>query len=94
MMKRTTRKAPDGGTRQGAAAQGAVAQPGQPWSERPWTHSYGPGVPADLVLPKGSLVDLLDQSVRRYGSKTALEFFGAGTSLVSWENSSAVPRQA
>jgi long-chain acyl-CoA synthetase len=75
MMKKTTRKTSDDDT-----GQGAAAQPGQPWSERPWTNSYGPGVPADLVLPKGSLVDLLDQSVRRYGSKTALEFFGAGTS--------------
>ncbi|MCU1434275.1 MAG: AMP-dependent synthetase and ligase [Pseudarthrobacter sp.] len=74
-MKRTTRKTPDGG-----AGQSAASQPGQPWSERPWTSSYGPGVPADLVLPKGSLVDLLDQSVRRYGSKPALEFFGARTS--------------
>lgn len=74
-MKRNTRKAPDGGT-----GQGAAAQPGRPWSERPWTSSYGPGVPADMVLPKGSLVDLLDQSVRRYGSMTALEFFGARTS--------------
>jgi long-chain acyl-CoA synthetase len=33
-----------------------------------------------LVLPKGSLVDLVDRSVRRYGCKTALEFFGARTS--------------
>jgi long-chain acyl-CoA synthetase len=33
-----------------------------------------------LVLPKGSLVDLVDRSVRRYGSKTAMEFFGARTS--------------
>ncbi|GAA1757452.1 long-chain-fatty-acid--CoA ligase [Pseudarthrobacter sulfonivorans] len=74
-MKRTTRKATDGDM-----GQGAAAQPGQYWSERPWTSSYGPGVPADLVLPEGSLVDLMDQSVRRCGSKTALEFFGAGTS--------------
>jgi long-chain acyl-CoA synthetase len=75
MMKKNTRKTPDGGT-----GPGPAAQPGRPWSERPWTSSYGPGVPANLVLPKGSLVDLLDQSVRRYGSKTALEFFGARTS--------------
>ncbi|GAC1503570.1 MAG: long-chain-fatty-acid--CoA ligase [Pseudarthrobacter sp.] len=32
------------------------------------------------MLPEGSLVDLVDKSVRRYGSKTAMEFFGAGTS--------------
>jgi long-chain acyl-CoA synthetase len=37
-------------------------------------------VPANLKLPEGSLVDLLDSSVRRYGNKTALEFFGAHTS--------------
>ncbi|WP_426939560.1 long-chain-fatty-acid--CoA ligase [Pseudarthrobacter sp. S3] len=73
-MKKTTRQAPGGDT-----GQCAEAQPGQPWSGRPWTSSYGTGVPADLVLPEGSLVDLMDTSVRRYGSKTALEFFGAGT---------------
>ncbi|MEO8283778.1 MAG: long-chain-fatty-acid--CoA ligase [Pseudarthrobacter sp.] len=75
MKKKPTRKAPDGGT-----GQGAAARPGQPWSERPWTGSYGPGVPVDLVLPQGSLVDLMDKSVRRYGAKTAIEFFGAHTS--------------
>lgn len=48
--------------------------------ERPWTRHYSPGVPADLKLPEGSLVDLMDSSVRRYGNKTALEFFGARTS--------------
>ncbi|WP_104045170.1 long-chain-fatty-acid--CoA ligase [Arthrobacter sp. ZGTC412] len=63
-----------------AAGKGAAPQPGQSWRERPWTTSYGPGVPAAPVLPEGSLVDLVDQSVRRYGSRTALEFFGARTS--------------
>lgn len=47
---------------------------------RPWTALYSPGVPTDLALPKGSLADLMDASVRRYGSKPALEFFGAQTS--------------
>ena len=54
--------------------------PGLPWAERPWTKHYSPGVPADLKLPKGTLVDLVDSSVRRFGTKTALEFFGATTS--------------
>ncbi|MET3811827.1 long-chain-fatty-acid--CoA ligase [Arthrobacter sp. UYEF3] len=54
--------------------------PGLPWSDRPWTKHYSPGVPADLKLPKGSLVNLVDSSVRRFGAKTALEFFGARTS--------------
>ncbi|WP_026537345.1 long-chain-fatty-acid--CoA ligase [Arthrobacter sp. 9MFCol3.1] len=48
--------------------------------DRPWTRHYSPGVPASLKLPEGSLVDLMDSSVRRYGKKTALEFFGARTS--------------
>jgi long-chain acyl-CoA synthetase len=47
---------------------------------RPWTRHYSPGVPASLKLPEGSLVDLMDSSVRRYGKKTALVFFGARTS--------------
>ena len=54
--------------------------PDSPWADRPWTKHYSPGVPANLTLPKGSLVDLMDSSVRRFGSKTALEFFGARTS--------------
>lgn len=70
MKKKSTRTAPTG----------TAQQPAPLWSDRPWTRSYGPGVPADLVLPKGSLVDLMDSSVRRYGSKPALEFFGARTS--------------
>ena len=48
--------------------------------DRPWTRHYSPGVPASLKLPEGSLVDLMDSSVGRYGKKTALEFFGARTS--------------
>ncbi|MET4060769.1 long-chain acyl-CoA synthetase [Arthrobacter sp. UYP6] len=47
---------------------------------RPWTRHYGAGVPADLRLPEGSLVDMVEKSIRTYGPKTALEFFGATTS--------------
>ena len=65
---------------QGTGLSGAARQPGLPWTDRPWTGSYGPGVPAHPVLPKGSLVDLMESSVRRYGSRTALEFFGGRTS--------------
>ncbi len=59
---------------------GDAPDPGFPWAARPWTKHYSPGVPADPTLPKGSLVDLVDASVRRFGNKTALEFFGARTS--------------
>ncbi len=48
--------------------------------ERPWTRHYGEGVPADLRLPDGSLVDMVEESIRKFGSKPALQFFGAVTS--------------
>ncbi len=75
LKKEPARNAPDGGT-----GLGGIPLSGGLWADRPRTGSYGPGVPAGLVLPAGSLADLLDASVRRYGSRTALEFFGAGTS--------------
>lgn len=46
---------------------------------RPWAKSYAPGVPLDIEIPDQSLPDLLDESVRRFGSLVALDFFGATT---------------
>ena len=46
---------------------------------RPWTRHYGEGVPADPRLPDGSLVDLVEESIGKFGSKPALQFFGAVT---------------
>jgi long-chain acyl-CoA synthetase len=43
---------------------------------RPWLKSYAPGVPHDIVLPTGSLLDIVDESVRQYPGNVALEFFG------------------
>ena len=51
--------------------------------ERPWTRHYGEGVPADLRLPEGSLVDMVEESIRKFPSKPALQFFGALTSYQS-----------
>ncbi|GAA1356455.1 long-chain-fatty-acid--CoA ligase [Arthrobacter koreensis] len=56
------------------------ASKGFPDFHRPWTRHYADGVPQDLKLPKGSLVDMVEESVSRYGSKPALQFFGATTS--------------
>ena len=75
MRKHSRRHAAAGDTGIGGAATPGL----KPWSERPWTRYYSPGVPSSPLLPDGSLVDLLEQSVRRYGSRTALEFFGART---------------
>ena len=46
---------------------------------RPWTRHYADGVPAAPQLPDVSLVDLLEQSVRRYGGHPALVFFDRST---------------
>lgn len=46
---------------------------------RPWTSSYAPGVPEDLEPQSGSLVDIVDASVRDYPDAPALQFFGRVT---------------
>jgi long-chain acyl-CoA synthetase len=46
---------------------------------RPWLNSYAPDVPHDVLLPEGSLVDLLEESANRFPDNVALEFFGATT---------------
>ena len=50
-------------------------------TERPWLRHYAEGVAADVDLPRGSLVDLLETAVTRFGDKVALEFFGAEADL-------------
>ena len=47
---------------------------------RPWTSSYAAGVPDDLDPQSGSLVDIVDTSVRDYPDAPALQFFGRETS--------------
>ena len=56
--------------------------PGQPspLAGRPWLASYAEGVPADVELPADSLPQMLAASAARYGSRVALDFFGATTS--------------
>ncbi len=43
---------------------------------RPWLTSYAPGVPHDIDLPTGSLLDIVEGSVREHPKSVALEFFG------------------
>ncbi|WP_439592559.1 long-chain-fatty-acid--CoA ligase [Microbacterium sp.] len=47
---------------------------------RPWIASYAEGVPDDLEPVSGSLVDIVEASVRDYPDATALQFFGRETS--------------
>lgn len=46
---------------------------------RPWTTRYAEGVPDEIELPTGSLVDIIEASVRDFPRGVALEFFGATT---------------
>ncbi|TQL47682.1 long-chain acyl-CoA synthetase [Homoserinimonas aerilata] len=46
---------------------------------RPWLGSYAPGVPHDIELPSGSLLDIVEGSVREFPDNVALEFFGGTT---------------
>jgi long-chain acyl-CoA synthetase len=48
-------------------------------ASRPWTVNYAPGVPAEFDPPAESLTEMMESSVRRFGPKPALEFFGAVT---------------
>jgi long-chain acyl-CoA synthetase len=49
------------------------------FASRPWLGSYAQGVPADVVVPEESLVDMLDASARANRGSVALEFFGETT---------------
>ncbi len=48
-------------------------------SERPWLSSYAPGVPAEIDPVTQTLSDMLDDVVRAFPRRPALEFFGAVT---------------
>jgi len=50
------------------------------YENKPWLDAYAPGVPHEIASSEESLVDMLDASVKKYGRRTALEFFGAETS--------------
>ena len=58
----------------------AELKPGEdrrPGDDRPWLAAYPPGVPAEIdPASAGTLVDIFDESVRRYPERPALESFG------------------
>ena len=68
-----------GGAAAGSAGPPGPGQDGSPLSGRPWLASYAPGVPADVDVPAESLPQMLAASARRYGTRVALDFFGAET---------------
>ncbi|MGO2520789.1 MAG: long-chain-fatty-acid--CoA ligase [Microbacterium sp.] len=53
---------------------------GNPYESRPWLSSYADGVPAEIDAPTQTLSEMLVASVKKFGRRPALEFFGAVTS--------------
>jgi long-chain acyl-CoA synthetase len=50
-----------------------------PFIGRPWLGSYAPGVNPEVEVPGESLPEMLAASGRRFGSRVALDFYGAET---------------
>jgi long-chain acyl-CoA synthetase len=51
-----------------------------PLDSRPWLDSYAEDVPADIGEPTQTLPEMMSASVKAFGKRPALEFFGAVTS--------------
>jgi len=63
-----------------ASAERLAAQTATPPTARPWLAHYAAGVPATVIPPTRSLAPLLDESVRRYGARAAIKYFGTSIS--------------
>ncbi len=50
-----------------------------PYASRPWLDSYAEGVPAEIAAPTQTLPEMMSAGVKSFGSRPALEFFGAVT---------------
>ena len=55
-------------------------------TERPWLTSYAKGVPADIPTPTQTLVEMFEESARRYRGRAALDFFGQSTTYGELQN--------
>ena len=53
---------------------------------RPWLTSYAAGVPAEIEVPTGSLVDLLENAAKIYPRGIALDFLGAETTYAELDS--------
>lgn len=51
-----------------------------PLDSRPWLDSYAEDVPSEIGEPTQTLPEMMSASVKRFGRRPALEFFGAVTS--------------
>ncbi|MET0590590.1 MAG: long-chain-fatty-acid--CoA ligase [Naasia sp.] len=57
------------------------ASPARPsaLAAKPWLASYAEGVPESVEIPPISISEMLEDAIRRYKGRVALEFFGAET---------------
>ena len=46
------------------------------YEERPWLKWYAKGVPADIEIPKKSIIEMIDEAVKKWGDTTAVVFYG------------------
>ena len=46
------------------------------YEKRPWLRWYPEGVPADLEIPKKSIIEMIDEAVKQWGNKAAMIFYG------------------
>ena len=54
-----------------------MVDPPSPGAAPGWTRHYPPGVPAHLTIPNRLLTEVVEESVRRWGDRPALVYYGA-----------------
>ncbi len=47
-----------------------------PYAKKPWVKHYDEGVPADIEIPEMNLYEVLDNTAKEFGKRTAIYFFG------------------
>ena len=46
------------------------------YEKRPWTKWYAKGCPPDIEIPEKSIIEMADETVKKWGDKTAVIFYG------------------
>ncbi|MDH5450382.1 MAG: long-chain fatty acid--CoA ligase [Candidatus Bathyarchaeota archaeon] len=46
------------------------------YEKRPWLKWYAEGVPADVEIPEKSILEMVDEAVKKWGNTTAVIFYG------------------
>jgi len=46
------------------------------YEKRPWLKWYPPSVPADIEIPKKTIIQMIDEAVKKWGNKDAVIFYG------------------